>query len=30
MTADPADNCEPGAGFMAAAANQVKPTFKMK
>jgi hypothetical protein len=30
MTDDPGGNCEPGSGFMAAAANQVKPTFRMK
>jgi len=30
MTNDAGDNCEPGTGFMAAAANQVKPTSRMK
>jgi hypothetical protein len=30
MTADPGDNCEPGSGVMAAAANQVKPMSRMK
>ena len=30
MTNDLGDNCEPGTGFMAAAASQVDPTSKMK
>src|SRR6266851_10352840 len=30
MTNDKGDNCEPGTGIMAAASDQVKPTFRMK